>query len=89
MYLTHFGRVGDVQRLGALLLALLQDMVELGHALREAPDRHAALQRGMLALFSDSLAGHGLSHERTSLAELLNIDLELNAQGLAIWLDRR
>jgi glyoxylase-like metal-dependent hydrolase (beta-lactamase superfamily II) len=89
MYLTHFGCVGDVQRLGGLLLTLLQDMVELGQALREAPERHAALQRGMLALFADSLASHGLSIEKAELAELLAIDLELNAQGLAIWLDRR
>jgi glyoxylase-like metal-dependent hydrolase (beta-lactamase superfamily II) len=89
MYLTHFGRVGDVQRLGALLLALLQGMVELGQALRKAPERHTALQRGMLTLFADSLAGHGMSLDKAELAELLAIDLELNAQGLAIWLDRR
>jgi glyoxylase-like metal-dependent hydrolase (beta-lactamase superfamily II) len=89
MYLTHFGRVGDVQRLGTMLLAQLQGMVELGQALREAPDRHAALKRGMLTLFADGLASHGLNHDRATLTELLAIDLELNAQGLAIWLDRR
>ena len=89
MYLTHFGRVGDVPRLGALLLELLQGMVELGQAQRDAVDRHAALKRGMSKLFGDSLTAHGLAVDEARLADLLAIDLELNAQGMAIWLDRR
>lgn len=88
MYLTHFGRVGDVPRLGALLLSLLQRMVAMGRSQRSVPDRHQALQRGQLDIFADSLAAHGCTLARARIAELLAIDLELNAQGMAIWLDR-
>ncbi|MBX3606386.1 MAG: MBL fold metallo-hydrolase [Piscinibacter sp.] len=88
MYLTHFSRVGDVARLGADLLAQLDAMVALGRALRDAPDRHAALQRGLLDLYVERVARHGCSFTRERIAELLAIDIELNAQGMGIWLDK-
>jgi len=88
MYLTHYGRVGDVQRLGALLLELLQRVVALGRAHRHSVDRHAVLQCGLLAIYADSLAAHGCTLDAARIAELLAMDVELNAQGMAIWLDR-
>ena len=88
MYLTHFGRVDDVQRLGAQLIGLVTQMAELGARLQHAPDRHQALKDGQLAIFNRSLAQHGCTLESARIAELLAIDLELNAQGMAIWLDR-
>jgi len=88
MYLTHFGRVGDVQTLGVRLLKLIDALVALGHACRHAPDRHEALKRGQFEIFSRSLAAQGCTMEREAIAQLLAMDLELNAQGMAIWLDR-
>ncbi len=89
MYLTHFSRVGDVQRLGRLLLSLLDELVALARTLQQAPQRHQALQRGQLEIFTRSLREHGCRHSPQQIAELLAMDLELNAQGLALWLDRR
>ncbi|MFY9511038.1 MAG: MBL fold metallo-hydrolase [Rubrivivax sp.] len=88
MYLTHYGRVGDVQRLGGQMLDLLQRMVLLGQTERQAPERHEALKRGLLAIYVDSLAAHGCPFSPARIAELLAIDIELNAQGMAVWLDR-
>lgn len=88
MYLTHVGRVDDVPRIGALLLSLLDEMVALARLHRQAPDRHEALKRGQLAIFMRSLAAHGCRASEQAVAEILAMDLELNAQGLAIWLDR-
>jgi glyoxylase-like metal-dependent hydrolase (beta-lactamase superfamily II) len=88
MYLTHFGRVGDVPRLGALLLELLAELVALGQREATNPQRHDALKAGQLDIFCASLAAHGCTMPRERIAELLAIDLELNAQGMAIWLDR-
>ena len=88
MYLTHYGRVGDVPRLGALLLELLQSMVALGHAERRAPDRDAALRRGLLDIYVASLAAQGCHYGSAQIDELLALDIALNAQGLSIWLDR-
>ena len=88
MYLTHYSRVDDVPRLGALLLDLLMQLVALGRREQQNPERHEALKRGQLDLFCASLAAHGCTLARERVAELLAIDIELNAQGMAIRLDR-
>lgn len=88
IYLTHYGRVGDVPRLGALLLQLLGEMTALAQRLRKTPDRHAALKQAQLALFTRSLREHGCVLDDDAVSALLGMDLELNAQGMAVWLDR-
>lgn len=88
MYLTHYGRVGDVARLGGQLLELLQQTVQLGRALQAHPDRHAELKSGLLQRYEQSLRAHGCTLPPQEIARLLAIDLELNAQGMAVWLDR-
>jgi glyoxylase-like metal-dependent hydrolase (beta-lactamase superfamily II) len=91
MYLTHFSHIGpaaEVQRLGRLLLSLLDELVALGHAVKDHADRHDLLKRGQLDIFQRSLQAHGCTLPPQQVAELLAIDLELNAQGMAVWLDR-
>jgi glyoxylase-like metal-dependent hydrolase (beta-lactamase superfamily II) len=88
VYLTHYGRVGDVQRLGRQLIELLDAMVALGRAARDHGDRHAALKRGLLELLQGSLRAPGCTLPSERIEQLLAMDLELNAQGMAIWLDR-
>ena len=91
MYLTHYGQVGasnaDIQRLAGLLFEQLDAMVTLGRSLRDAPDRHAALVAGLQALLRLQLQRHGVLDIEAGIAGLA-LDVELNAQGLAIWLDR-
>jgi len=88
MYLTHFGRVTGVPALAAAQLALLDRMVALGECERSAPDRHQRLQAGLLAIYVESLRDHGCDFAVDRIAELLAMDLDLNAQGMACWLDR-
>jgi glyoxylase-like metal-dependent hydrolase (beta-lactamase superfamily II) len=92
VYVTHYGRVGgsaaEVQRLGTLLLSLLGEMVALGRAHQSSPNRHAALKLGQSQIFMRSLAAHGCTLPAADMEALLAIDLELNAQGMAVWLDR-
>ena len=87
MYLTHFGEVGDVPRLGRLLLEQIDALVAMAEPLRNAPDRHAALLAGLQALARQQLQRHGMADVEAGL-QALAMDNELNAQGLAIWLDR-
>jgi glyoxylase-like metal-dependent hydrolase (beta-lactamase superfamily II) len=88
VYLTHYGCLGDVATLGRHLLALLDEVVALGLSLRHAPSRQAALSRALLALYITSLRRHGCSMSEGEIAAALALDIELNAQGMAIWLDR-
>jgi glyoxylase-like metal-dependent hydrolase (beta-lactamase superfamily II) len=89
IYLTHYGRVADVQRLGRLLLEQLDAMVDIALRLRSAPHRHAALTKALAELYAQRLRAHGCTLPEPRLQELLALDVELNAQGIAVWLDRQ
>lgn len=88
MYLTHFGRVERVSELATQQLALLDRLVELGHSLRDAPDRQRALERGLSGLYETELRAHGSQLSSEQIHTLLAQDIELNAQGMGVWLDR-
>jgi glyoxylase-like metal-dependent hydrolase (beta-lactamase superfamily II) len=87
MYLTHYGRVRDVPRLAGLLHEQIDAMVALGERLRDAPQRHDALVAALTALYRAQLQRHGVADLDGGLQGLA-LDIGLNAQGLAIWLDR-
>jgi glyoxylase-like metal-dependent hydrolase (beta-lactamase superfamily II) len=89
MYITHYGRVGDVPRLAALLLEQMDAMVALALALPDDGERHVALMRGFGAIYRDRLQQHGCTLPAERIDELLALDCELNAQGMAVWLNRR
>lgn len=91
MYLTHYGCIDQVATQGAHLLEQLEAVVALGHrinaqALPEA-ERHTALVDGLSTLYLQRLHALGSTVTRERLAELLGMDIELNAQGVAVWLD--
>ncbi len=88
MYLTHYGRVRDVARLGASLLAQIDRLVAIGQGLKDAPQRHEAIKRALLAEYVAITTAHGCRFSEAELAGQLAVDLELNAQGMGVWLDR-
>lgn len=87
MYLTHYGRVQNVPALGASLLEQIDELVALASPLRDAPDRHAALTAGLGAIYLRRTRAHGCTLPDEEVLALLASDIELNAQGLAVWLD--
>lgn len=88
LYLTHYGRVHEVPSLARRLLALLDETVDIGMRLRQHPERHPALKAALKTLYLDSLARHGCTLPPHRIEALLALDIELNAQGMGIWLDR-
>ncbi|MDP9045406.1 MAG: MBL fold metallo-hydrolase [Pseudomonadota bacterium] len=89
MYLTHYGRVTGVPRLADILLTQLDAMVALALGTPpDVPDRHRALVDGLFRIHSGSLRAHGSSLSESRVADLLELDVELNAQGIGVWLDR-
>ena len=89
MYLTHYGRVTEVPRLADLLLQQMDAMVALAVALPNDEARHAAMMRGFGQIYLARLRAHGCTLTDAQILELLALDLELNAQGIAVWLNRR
>ncbi len=88
MFLTHYSRVGDVERLAASLLAQIDVMVALALPLKADPARHQKLKDGLSAHYLDELQRHGCALPPARQLDLLAMDIELNAQGLAVWLDK-
>lgn len=89
MLLTHFGRVTDFARLGDDMHSLIDAFVELGVDVKDAgTQRHRQLMDGQRALLLPRLREHGCSLSDAEIDSLLEMDLELNAQGIAVWLDR-
>ncbi|TDP63918.1 MBL fold metallo-hydrolase [Roseateles toxinivorans] len=88
MQLTHYGRISDLPRLSELLLEHLDATVAIGLAQLDAPDRHASIKQDLALLYRRSLRAHGCLLAEACIDDLLAMDVELNAQGLGIWLDR-
>jgi len=88
MYLTHYDRVEDVTGLAGDLHKQIDAMVTLARGLKDSEDRHTALVSGLTDLYATRAEAHGWHRGREALVELLHMDIELNAQGLEVWLDR-
>ncbi len=88
MYLTHYGRVTGVSRLAALLAAQVDAMVDIARGLADAPQRHERLKSALGRLYRERLAALGSPLPAAHVDGLLALDVELNAQGLGVWLDR-
>lgn len=87
MYLTHYGRVQGVAALGAMLLEQIDELVQLATPLRDAPDRHARLKQALSTTYLRRVRAHGCTLPDDEVLRLLANDIELNAQGIGVWLE--
>jgi glyoxylase-like metal-dependent hydrolase (beta-lactamase superfamily II) len=88
IYLTHYGRVTDVPRLGADLKAAVAAYVEIAR-------RHASADHPAQSMFDElrhwtfaALDRHGDRTSQASRCRLLDPDTRLNADGLEAWVRR-
>jgi glyoxylase-like metal-dependent hydrolase (beta-lactamase superfamily II) len=89
LYLTHYSRVADLQRLAGDMHQGIDDYVAIALANENAPDRQQALEDGMFEYMCGRLEKHGFKGDRDAMWSIMQIDVQLNAQGLGVWLDRR
>lgn len=90
MYLTHYSRLPHVQAQGAELLRHLDKLVLLAMAQQDAGElRHARIKQEMTDYLLAEIRQHGCQLPDSTLLEIWATDLELNAQGLCVWLDSR
>ncbi len=88
MFVTHFGRVTQVPRLARDLLEQIDAMVAIARRHRDASDRHARIVADLAELYVSRAEAHGVAMGREHVRERLAMDIELNAQGLEVWIDR-
>lgn len=86
LYLTHFGRVGDVPRLGASMLGQVTELAALAQRCEGDPAaRQAALEEALAGVYIERLRAHGCALAPAEVRRLLALDIQLNAQGLLVW----
>lgn len=87
MFPTHFGRVEDVRRLAADMHEQIDAMVAMARACDGRGDRHSALLAALRDSYAQRARRHGVTLADDVIDDLLRGDIELNAQGLEVWLD--
>lgn len=93
LYLTHYSRVTDIPRLAAELERQLGVIVAATRAAAAASgDDRAECKRRIVAAMSElwlsTARDHGVKISEAGILSMLELDLELNADGLLAWLDR-
>jgi glyoxylase-like metal-dependent hydrolase (beta-lactamase superfamily II) len=85
---THFGPVGDVERLARDLHTSLVELVRIARLHAKAPDRRARIEADMFDYFSARLDDHGYGGDLATRHRLIDEDVRLNTSGLEVWLTR-
>jgi len=89
VYLTHYGRVGNVRHLAHLLRRSIASYERLARHHAAAPDRHARIKQALTAHALEELRAMNAPLSEPQALELLKFDMELNTQGLEVWLDKQ
>jgi glyoxylase-like metal-dependent hydrolase (beta-lactamase superfamily II) len=89
MYLMHFSRVTDLPRLAELLKTQISELARIARRHVTAADRYNAVRKDMLSLWLGLAHQHGVGMTDAQIEALLQIDLDLNTQGLIVWADRQ
>ena len=88
LYLTHFSRVDDLERLAADMHECIDAFRDMALAERGAEDLYASLEPRMAAFLLQRLYAHGFDGDDEAARSVLSIDIELNTRGLISWLHR-
>ncbi|MBW3568418.1 MAG: MBL fold metallo-hydrolase [Proteobacteria bacterium] len=87
-YLTHYSRVENLSELAEDLHGDLVAFVEIAKRCAGREDRVDEMKRMMFAYLCARLDEHGFPDDGRR-EEWLEMDVDLNAKGLAAWLDRQ
>jgi glyoxylase-like metal-dependent hydrolase (beta-lactamase superfamily II) len=87
VYLTHFSRLASPAELGREVLRLLDRYVAIALAASVEGNKNAFIHDGLTTLLLNEAHAHGSRLSDEKILDICRLDLELNAQGLAYWLD--
>jgi glyoxylase-like metal-dependent hydrolase (beta-lactamase superfamily II) len=89
MYLTHFGRVLEIERLAGDMRSSVQEYVELGERYLASENRTQSIEEAMMDRLFERARAHGVALDEDDLRETFAGDVILNTQGIEFWLDHR
>lgn len=86
---THFGPVSDLERLARDLHEAIDALVGMARRHAAATDRTQRIRSDMFDYFSARLDAHGYRGDLARRHALIDDDVDLNTQGLEVWLSRQ
>ena len=89
LYLTHYSRVRNLDRLAGQMHSGIDAYVEMAERVEYDDNRTEKLREMLLEYYMDRLDDHGYGGDRDAVNSIMEIDVRLNAQGLEVWLERR
>ncbi|NNF67568.1 MAG: MBL fold metallo-hydrolase [Gammaproteobacteria bacterium] len=90
IYLTHYSRVSDTLGwLAADLHRAIDAFVAIAERWEHMSDRSARIRNDMFDWLSHKLDEHGYTGSAAERHRLLDPDIDLNTQGLEVWMQRR
>lgn len=88
MYLTHFGRVSEVNRLAQELSQDIESYASIARQHMHTSGRKAKIHASLTDYLRKRLSERKTPEEVDRLTEFLQYDLQLNTAGLEVWLQR-
>jgi glyoxylase-like metal-dependent hydrolase (beta-lactamase superfamily II) len=89
LFLTHYSRVGNVERLARQMHTGIDAYVAMARQHEHDDNRSAVLRESLFDYYAGRLEDHGYAGDREMMLEVLGIDIELNSQGLEVWLNKQ
>ena len=86
LYLTHYSRVDDVERLAKDMHESIDAFVSIANRHADKDNRLDSIQADMFDYLCDRLVVHGFKGDRAAMWSIMQGDVELNSQGLDAWL---
>ncbi len=87
LYLTHYSRVVPTEAVMGQLRRLLDGHQAVARAEAGGSDRERRILDGITRLIFDELRATGCTLPEQAVRDVIQMDLDLNAQGLVFWLD--
>lgn len=88
LYLTHYSRVGNLDRLADDMHQSINFFADLALSKAAANKRMEAIQQGLYDYLVERLRAHGFVGDEGIMHATLDFDISLNAMGLDVWLQR-
>lgn len=88
IFLTHYSKVGEPERLAADLHKRLDRFVQIAEHCEDMQDRMQNIADRVRDYLWRELSRHGFKGSDREREDILGMDIELNAMGLDVWLTR-
>lgn len=89
-FLTHYSRVEDLTRLAKDMHESIDAHARIAESLKDAGDaRLEKIKKKIHAYLVQRVREHGCTLDQPIVDTWLEMDVDLNAKGLSVWLDRK